>query len=420
MHAELISIGDEILIGQIVNTNSVWIAQQLNQAGIKVAHMCTVSDEKGAITEALKEAEKRANVVIITGGLGPTRDDITKKVISDYFGKKLVINEEVLKDVEERFAKRGRKMNELNKDQALIPEDCRIIRNSKGTAPGMWLTKNKVHFFCLPGVPYEMKPMISEQIIPELVRSNRLPFIVHKTILTLGLGESDLAMLIEKWEDELRNKGYGLAYLPQPGQVRLRISATGENKAEVEQGVDNEVEKLKQIIGKYIYGYEKYGEESPGVIKVLCDLLKEKKKTISLAESCTGGYLSSQITAMAGASSHFKGAIVPYTNSSKHYLLQVDKRIFEQQGAVSEECVRELALSVREKFGSDYSISISGIAGPTGGTEEKPVGTVWVAVANEEKVLTRKFRFGDNRQHNIVMSANAAAEFLLKFIETSR
>jgi nicotinamide-nucleotide amidase len=416
MKAELISIGDEILIGQIVNTNTVWIAQQLNFNGISVAHMCTVADEGRAIVDALATAEKRAQVVIITGGLGPTRDDITKKMLCEFAGRELEMNEEVLKDVQERFAKRGRNLNELNRLQAMVPSGARVIRNAHGTAPGIWIQKNNVHFFSLPGVPYEMKPMVTDFIIPEIKKLYKLPVIAHRTILTLGIGESDLAILIEKWEDQLAGKNVKLAYLPQFGQVRLRLSASGPDKGQLDNLLENEIGSLRALIGKYIYGYENYGEESPGVVKILSDLLRERKKTVALAESCTGGHLSAQITAIPGSSDIFRGAIVPYTNTAKHHLLHVDRRIFEEKGAVSEECVVALAKSVREKFGSDYGIGISGIAGPTGGTELKPVGTVWIAVAGEEAVVARKFRFGDNRQHNIVMSANSAADLLRKFV----
>ena len=420
MNAELISIGDEILIGQIVNTNSVWIAQQLNMSGIRVSHMCTVSDEREAISDALAQAEKRAGLIIITGGLGPTRDDLTKQVLADYFEVPLVLDQEVLGDVEAHFAKRGRKLNELNRAQALVPRGCTPVRNRNGTAPGMWMQRNGVHFFSLPGVPSEMKPMVSDFILPEIIKSHKLPAIMHRTVLTIGIGESDLAMLISGWEDNLSAMGLKLAYLPQQGQVRLRISGSGETRDEISAIIDAETEKLKALAGRYIYGYEQYGEESPGIVRILCELLHAKGKTVSLAESCTGGYLSSLITAIPGASRFFKGAIVPYTNTAKHFLLDVDRTIFETKGAVSEECVTALAQNVRDRFGTDYSIAISGIAGPTGGTPEKPVGTVWIAAASPNTLIARKFRFGDNRAQNITMAAHSAADLLRKLILNER
>ncbi len=416
MNAELISIGDEILIGQITNTNTVWIARQLNLKGIRVRYMCTVADERAAILEALELSLRRADLVIITGGLGPTRDDITKDVLAEFFNVPLVLNDQALRDVEAYFALRGHELNDLNRRQALVPEGCTIIRNPRGTAPGLWLKKNNTQFFSLPGVPYEMKPMVNDFIIPSIVKVTSLPAICHRTILTIGVGESELAEKIAMWENDLRDKQLQLAYLPQPGQVRLRISGYGSSATELSSLIEKKTGELRELIGKYIYGEENYGEESRGIVTVLFELLRSRKNTLSLAESCTGGYLSSLITAHPGASEIFRGSVVPYNNSAKHQLLHVDPHIFEQKGAVSEECVRELAANVLQKFGSDYSISISGIAGPTGGSVEKPVGTVWIAVANSAQILTRKFRFGDNREYNIITSANAAADMLRRFI----
>lgn len=416
MKAALISIGDEILIGQIVNTNSVWIAQQLNQAGISVVSMLTVGDETEAILSALEQTGKVAELVIITGGLGPTRDDVTKKALCQFMHCELVTNHEVLKDVEEIFSKRGRKLNQFSRDQALVPAGCHVIRNALGTAPGIWISKNETHYFCLPGVPYEMKPMVSDFIIPQMQKLYKLPSICHRTVLTIGIPESDLAHLIEKWEDGLALKQIKLAYLPQPGQVRLRLSTVGSDREKVLAMLDEEIAALQKIAGKFIYGQEVYGEAEVGPVQILFDLLNRNGKTVSLAESCTGGFLSSQLTLIAGASAVFKGAIVPYTNTAKNRLLEVDHKIFEKHGAVSEECVRALAENVLKRFGSDYSIAISGIAGPTGGTDLKPVGTVWIAVSNGVVTQARKYRFGVDRWQNIVMSANAAADQLRRLI----
>jgi len=416
MKAEILTIGDEILIGQITNTNSVWIAQQLNLAGIKVVHMASVSDEEKAITKAFNDAEERADFVFITGGLGPTKDDITKKIFADYFNTQLVTDQEVLRGLTEYFTKRGRQLNEINAKQALVPEGCTVIKNTNGTAPGMWMKKNKTVFISMPGVPYEMKGMMSDIILPKIKSEHTLSHIYHKTVLTQGIGESAIAEIAEAWEDALVKKNIKLAYLPQPGSVKLRLSTYGGNMEEMKTNIDTEIEKLKPLIGKFIFGFENYGEEAPTLEFLVSELLRERKQTLALAESCTGGYISSLFTAIPGASEIFKGAIVPYTNLSKHELLQVDESLFTTVGSVSKEVVLQLAQNVIKKFNSDYAISISGIAGPTGGTAEKPVGTVWVAVANKEKVITHKFQFGDNRQRNIIMTASAAISMLRKLI----
>lgn len=416
MKAEILTIGDEILIGQITNTNSVWIAQQLNLAGIKVAHMASVGDEKEVIVNAFNDAAKRADFVFITGGLGPTKDDITKTIFAEYFNAELVLDEAVLHTIDSYFTKRGRVLTDMNKKQALVPKGCVVIPNNNGTAPGMWMKKNGVVFISMPGVPYEMMAMMTESILPKIISENELPHIYHKTILTQGIGESGIAEIVEAWEDALIHKNIKLAYLPQPGFVRLRLSSYGKDAAELKHNIDTEIEKVKPLIDKFIFGYETYGEEPPSLEKIVSDLLREKKQTLALAESCTGGYISSLFTAIPGASEIFKGAIVPYTNKSKQTLLEVDESLFETVGSVSKQVVEQLAAHVLKKFGSDYAISISGIAGPTGGTPEKPVGTVWIAVASKEKVMALKFQFGDNRQRNIVMTANAAINLLRKFI----
>ena len=414
--AEILTIGDEILIGQITNTNSVWIAQQLNLAGIKVVHMASVADEESAITKAFNDAAQRADFVFITGGLGPTKDDITKKIFAAYFNAELVVDADTLKDLTSYFTKRGRELNDINSKQALVPKGCTIIKNTNGTAPGMWMKKNNTVFISMPGVPYEMKGMMTESVLPKIKKENTLAHIYHKTVLTQGIGESAIAEIAEAWEDALIQKNIKLAYLPQPGSVRLRLSSYGDDLTLLKKNIDDEIEKLKPLIGKYIFGYENYGEEPPSLESLVSELLRERKQTLALAESCTGGYISSLFTAIPGASEIFKGAIVPYTNLSKHNLLQVDNNLFTTVGSVSKEVVEQLAQNVIKKFGSDYAISISGIAGPTGGTPEKPVGTVWVAVANKEKVLAIKYQFGDNRQRNIIMTAAAAISLLRKLI----
>jgi len=416
MRAEILTIGDEILIGQITNTNSVWIAQELNLIGIKIVHMASVADEEAAIVNAFDNAASRADLVFITGGLGPTKDDITKKTFSNYFNAELVLDEKVLEHVSSFFIKRGKEVTEINRKQALIPKGCIVIHNPNGTAPGMWMKKDKTVFISMPGVPYEMKAMMTETILPKIKKENNLPHIYHKTVLTNGIGESALSEMIESWEDNLINNNIKLAYLPQLGVVRLRLSTTGPDKDILKNNIDSEIEKLKSIIDTYIFGYENYGEETPSLAELVSQLLREKKQTLALAESCTGGYISSMFTGIAGASEIFKGAIIPYTNKAKHDLLEVDEALFNTVGAVSRECVEQLAQNVLKKFGSDFALSVSGIAGPTGGTVDKPVGTVWIAVASKEKTLAFKFLFGDNRQRNIIMTSNYALNTLRKFI----
>lgn len=416
MKAELLTIGNEILIGQIVNTNAVWMAQQLNLIGVSVVHMASVADEKTAILDAFESASRRADLVLITGGLGPTKDDITKKLFADYFGKPLVVNEDVLKDVSGFFEKRGRPLTEVNRRQAEVPEGCFVIRNKNGTAPGMWMEKNGVIFVSMPGVPFEMKGMMTDTVIPEIKKRFTLPFIYHKTILTQGIGESMLAELVSDWEDALTTKGISLAYLPSPGMVRLRLSSTGADEQALKQKVEAEANTLSQLAGKYIYGYENYGEEQPQLEEILGDLLKEKKLKLALAESCTGGYISHLITSIAGSSAYFNGCVVPYHNEYKHRLLKVDNEVFKTDGAVSEACVTAMAKETRHLFDADASIAVSGIAGPSGGTDDKPVGTVWIAVSYREKTLAKKFIFGDNRGRNIHMTAITAMNFLRKLI----
>lgn len=416
MKAELLTIGNEILIGQIVNTNAVWMAQQLNLIGVNVVHMSSVADDREAILMAFADAAKRADLVLITGGLGPTKDDITKKTFCDFFNTQLIIDEEVLKDVTAFFIKRNKELSELNRKQAEVAKGCLVIRNKNGTAPGMWMEKDKTIYVSMPGVPYEMKEMVSGFVLPELKKRFKLPFIYHKTILTQGIGESALAEMISDWEDDLSAKQIGLAYLPSPGMVRLRLSGSGFNENELKSDIETEVDKLIPLIGKFIYGYEEYGKEQPTLEIILGDLLKEKKLKLGLAESCTGGYISHLITSVAGSSEYYNGCIVPYHNEYKNALLKVDNLIFEKNGAVSQECVVAMAKETLNVFKADVSIAVSGIAGPSGGTPEKPVGTVWIAVAFYDKVIAKHFIFGENRQRNIQMTANAGMNMLRKLI----
>lgn len=416
MNAELLTIGNEILIGQIVNTNSVWMAQELNMMGVNIVHMSSVADDKIAILKAFDDASKRADIVFITGGLGPTKDDITKTTFCEYFNTELVLDKDVLTDVTSFFSKRNKEVTDINKKQAEVPKGCKVIRNTNGTAPGMWMQKGNVIFISMPGVPYEMKEMMTLTILPELKKMYTLPFIYHKTILTQGIGESVLAELISDWEDALASKEIGLAYLPSPGMVRLRLSSKGTNELELKNRIDEEVNKLIPQIEKYIYGYEEYGKEQPKLETILGDLLKEKKLKLALAESCTGGYISHLITSVAGSSQYYNGGITPYHNEFKNSLLKVDNTIFEKYGAVSKECVMAMAKEIQTVFKANVSIAVSGIAGPGGATSDKPVGTTWIAVAYGDRIIPKQFIFGDDRMRNIQMTANAAMNMLRKLI----
>lgn len=416
MNAELLTIGNEILIGQIVNTNSVWMAQQLNAIGISVVHMSSVADDRSAILKAFADANERADLVLITGGLGPTKDDITKKTVCEYFNTELVMDENVLKDVTGFFTKRNKEVSEINRKQAEVPRGCLVIRNKNGTAPGMWMEKNGTMFIAMPGVPYEMKAMVTDDIIPEIKKRFQLPFIYHQTILTQGIGESVLSELISEWEDALAAHAISLAYLPSPGMVRLRLSGKGNNERELREKIEGEVAKVKPLIEKYIYGYEEYGKEQPKLEEILGDLLKTRHLKLALAESCTGGYIAHLMTSVAGSSAYFNGAIVPYHNEFKQTLLHVNPSVFEKHGAVSKECVEAMVKETLVTFHADVAIAVSGIAGPSGGTTEKPVGTVWIAVAYKSKIISKHFLFGDNRQRNIQMTAITAMNMLRKLI----
>jgi nicotinamide-nucleotide amidase len=416
MNAELLTIGDEILIGQIINTNSVWMAQQLNMAGISVIHMSSVADKKQAIIDALDAASKRSDIVLITGGLGPTKDDITKSTFCEYFSTHLVLDNDVLSDVTIFFNNRNKDVSDINKKQAEVPFGCKVIRNKNGTAPGMWMEKNNVHFISMPGVPYEMQGMITDDVIPELKKRYKLPFIYHKTILTQGIGESVLCELISDWEDGLAINEIGLAYLPSPGMVRLRLSSKGFDEVILKHKIDFEIEKVNPLIDKYIYGYESYGEEQPKLEDILGKILLDKKLKLGLAESCTGGYISHLITSVSGSSAYFNGCIVPYHNEFKHALLCVDNSVFVTSGAVSNDCVTAMVKQTLIKFNADVAIAVSGIAGPNGGTIEKPVGTTWIAVAYKDQVVSKQFVFGDNRMRNIQTTAITAMNMLRKLI----
>lgn len=406
MKAEIITIGDEILIGQIVDTNSAWMAEELNQIGVAVVQITSISDNPDHLVNALNEAQTRADVILMTGGLGPTKDDRTKKVLSEYFDSELVLHQTTLDHVTQFFRQRGLDVNLLNHDQALVPACCEVLFNPVGTAPGMWFERNGKTFVSMPGVPFEMKDIMASQVLPRLKGLNGNGVIVHKTVLTIGIPESILAEQLDQWESELPEHIH-LAYLPSPGLIRLRFSAFGNNKTLLNQQVDEQVEKLKQIIPDAIFGY---GNET--LASVVGQLLTDKEMTMAAAESCSGGLISHYITSIPGSSRWFKGAVVAYANPVKEKVLMVDSKALNEQGAVSEVVVKQMAEGVRKLLNTNYAVATSGIAGPDGGTNEKPVGTVWIAVAGPKSIIARKFSFSNNRERNIIRTAQTALDML--------
>ncbi len=408
MNAEIITIGDELLIGQVIDSNSAWIAEQLNLIGIKVKQISSISDDKDHIKTALKEASARANIILITGGLGPTKDDITKASLCEYFDTKLVYNKNAYKSISERFKKLNLPELESNKQQAYLPENCTVIPNLKGTASGMWFQKEEVTYISMPGVPFEMKAMMSDAVIPMIKSKFNLPVITHRTILTAGLGESFLAEKKKEWENNLPND-IKLAYLPSPEHLRLRMSIKSTSNKEAEQKLDEQENKLKAYIPDYIFG--KGNEKLQDVVG---KLLSNKNATLATAESCTGGNIARLITSVSGSSKYFKGSVIAYSNEVKTQVLNVEKSIIEQHGAVSEEVVKQMAVGVKRLLNTDYAIATSGIAGPDGGTAEKPVGTVWIAVADKDTVKAQKFMFSHDRNINIRRASSMALYFLWK------
>jgi nicotinamide-nucleotide amidase len=405
MLAEIITIGDELLIGQVIDTNSAWIAEQLNMIGIKVHQITSISDDKNHILATLREASERARLILITGGLGPTKDDITKQTLCTYFNTSLVFSEEAYENVEKLFSARGVAVTELNRLQAMVPANCSVIPNPNGTAPCMWFEKDNCIYISMPGVPFEMKAIMAPELIPRLL--NKLnKVIIHRTILTEGIGESSLATLIEPWEDSLPSF-IKLAYLPQPGMVRLRLTAYGTDREQLQQAIYEAEKGLYSYAGKYIFGFDDDTIES-----VIGQLLRNKGMTLSTAESCTGGNIAQLITSIAGSSDYFKGSVVAYSNEVKENFLGVPHQILVDHGAVSEQTVIAMAEGIRARLSTDYAIAVSGISGPGGGTDDKPVGTTWIAVATPTETIARKFLFGEHRGRNIRKASVAAMNML--------
>ena len=411
MKAEIITIGDEILIGQIIDTNSAWMGEQFNLNGIEIYQITSVHDDHDHIIRAIKSAEENADLVVITGGLGPTKDDITKHTLCEYFDTKLVFHEPTLKTIYERFKHRGIDMNKLNRDQAMLPESCEILYNKMGTAPGMWFEKNDTIFVSMPGVPFEMKYLVEFEVLPRLRKTGRTKAIFHKTVLTQGVPESMLAERIAHWEDVLPTH-IKLAYLPNPMAVRLRLSALGDNVEVLRSDVEREIEKLQKIIPEAIFGYD-----TETLSEVIGRELVKQNKKLAVAESCTGGYISHLITSVSGSSEYYNGSVTSYSNEMKKQLLGVSHDNLEKYGAVSEQVAHEMVEGVKRVMKADYALATTGIAGPTGGTEEKPVGTVWIAVSGPEKTVVKKYTFvGDQRDRNIVRAGQSALQLMRRMV----
>lgn len=408
--ASIVTIGDELLIGQVIDTNSAWMGQELSRSGIDVIRRFAVGDEKKEIISALDDARSISNIILITGGLGPTKDDITKHTLCEYFNSTLVFDEAIYEMVKGFFDRFKRPMPASNRGQAEVPNNCIPIKNYNGTAPGMWFDIAGKVFVSMPGVPWEMKLMMKDFVVPRLIERFETPHIIHKTILTQGIGESLLAEKISDIENDFP-PGFKLAYLPYLSSVRLRISAHGDDVATLQHTIDELSGRLHERIGEYIWGYDDDKLEA-----VVGKILLDRHKTLSTAESCTGGLIAYRLASVAGASEYFYGSVVSYSNTVKKEVLGVRDQTLQKSGAVSEETVREMVTGLLSAMKTDYAIAVSGIAGPDGGTPEKPVGTTWIAVADREKTVTRHFHFPGNRERNMDLAAINALSLLRKFM----
>ena len=404
--AEVITIGDELLYGQTLDTNSQWMGQELNRVGIKIGRKTAIGDRREDIVSALDEAQQWADIILITGGLGPTKDDITKTTLAEYFDSPIALHPQALADLKALFAQRNYPLTALNEQQAALPEKCEMVPNAMGTAPGMWFEQDGKVFVSMPGVPYEMKAMMTDTVLPRLQETFALPVIFHQMIQTVGIGESWLSEKIADWENALPEH-IRLAYLPSFGKVKLRLTATGDNLLDLEEAVAQQVQTLEPLIDKYIFGYGDVSfEEAIGR-----DLLSVGK-TLALAESCTGGLVAHRITSVPGSSRYFRGGLIPYDNALKINPLGVKESTLRQHGAVSEATVREMAENVRQLLGADVGLATSGIAGPGGGTAEKPVGTIWIALADADATVARKLTLGNDRLVNIERTSVAVLNLL--------
>ncbi len=411
MIAEIISIGDELITGQTLNSNASWLAGNLDKTGVATRQITIVSDDKEEIERALSEAERRADLILITGGLGPTKDDNTRDVLCNFFNSRLIESRLVLDDIKAFFAKRGLEVTETNRKQSLVPENCRILRNKNGTAPGLWFERKNKIFIAMPGVPFELKPMVKDHVIPFLKEKITGNFIIHRTILTHGIGESFLADKLNAWEKEFP-PNIRLSYLPSPGTVKLRLSGTSKAPKKLKDEIEKLTGKLKDIIPDHIYG-----EDDDTMQSIVGKLLMGKGATLSVAESCTGGMISQMITSVAGASRYFTGSVIAYDNKIKIRQLGIDKSVIEKHGAVSRQVAESMATAIKKSFNTDYAIATTGIAGPEGGSKKKPVGMIWIALAVNSRITSEKFLFGDDRERNIIITSIAALNMLRKAIK---
>ena len=412
MTAEIITIGDEILIGQIVDSNSAFIAKELNKIGISVYQITSVQDEKEHILTALKEAAGRAEIILTTGGLGPTKDDVTKYTFCTYFDDTLKRNDEVLAHIEKLFNKLPTPISDLNREQAMVPSKAQVLHNAYGTAPGMWMEKEGKVYISMPGVPYEMKKLMENEVIPKLREKFHRPFIYHKTLITRGQGESTIANRLINWEENLPGH-IKFAYLPNIASVRLRLSGKGPDEEELIRSIEQQVEKLYEIIGDIITDEQ---DDDETIAVQISKLLTEKKLFLSAAESCTGGALAAAFTTHPGASSCFKGGIVSYATQAKEEILRVPKDLIEKYSVVSAEVAEAMAKNAKKMFRTDYALSTTGNAGPTKGDSDAEVGTVFIGLATPDKVFSEKLIFGNGRDHVVKKSVNKAFEMILKEI----
>ena len=405
MNIEIITIGDELLIGQVVDTNSAWMSRKISDAGFDVVYITSIKDHKDAIYTAIDDGFGRADILLVTGGNGPTKDDITKTTLCEYFNDQLVFDNEVLENIEALFKDRNIALNELTRNQAFVPKKSTLIQNRVGTAPVLWFEKNGKILVSMPGVPFEMRWAMNEEIIPRLTKQFQTKTFLKHVFYTQGISESALAMDLNDFEEQLPD-GFGLAYLPGGGIIRLRLSVKGDEHA---NEMDMQAERLKKLLGEYLLA-----ESEDSLQQLLGNTLKNRNMTISLAESCSGGYIAHLLTSIAGSSAYFKGGVVSYANSAKKNLLNVKQTTLDSHGAVSQQVVEEMAKGAIDAFDTDCAIAVSGIAGPDGGTPEKPVGTMWICTICKEKIVSKQYMFGKSRENNIRRSAVTAMVQMLR------
>ena len=414
VYASIITIGDELLIGQTIDTNSAWMAQELNKIGVWVKRRVAVGDSREEIWQSLDEELKQSDIVLLTGGLGPTADDITKPLLCDYFGGKMVVNEQVLEHVKNIFLRLKRPLLERNLKQAEVPDVCEVLMNERGTAPGMLFRRQEKVIVSMPGVPHEMKGLMSKKVLPLLLKEFNMPVILHRTLLTAGVGESFIAEKIQLWEEVLPEH-IKLAYLPNYGMVRLRLTTQGADEQALQDEIDYLFKELQELVQEWLVA-----DKDEPLEKALGDLLLARNKTIATAESCSGGYIAHLLTSVPGSSAYFKGTVVAYSYDAKETILGVNHSTLESKGAVSEETITEMFNGLMKVTTADYGIATSGIMGPGGGTDDKPVGTVWVAVGSREKMVAKRLNFRFDRGKNIELTAAHALLMLFQFVKAEQ